>query len=74
MSQKPTNDSEKETVSQYGKNEIEKFVNTENPSYLQSEQQCYNDVLHINEESNTKNLITEDKYFPLPCEYASRKL
>ena len=38
MSQKPTNGSENETTSLYSKNEIEKFVNTENPSYLPSEQ------------------------------------
>ena len=56
-SQKPTDDSEKETTSQYSKYEIEKFVNTKNPSYLPSEQQCYNDVLHINEKINTENLI-----------------
>ena len=53
MSQKSTNDSEKETTNQYNKNEIKKFVNTENSSYLLSEQQCYNDVLQINKERNT---------------------
>ena len=25
--------------------------------------------MHINEESNTKNVITEDQYFPSPCKY-----
>ena len=69
MSQKPTNGSEKKTSSQYSKNEIDKFVSIENPGYLPSGQQCYNDVLHINEESSTKNVITECQYFSLPCEY-----
>ena len=68
MSQKLTNDSKKENTSQCNKNEIEKVVNSADPNYQPSKQQCYNDVLHINEESNNKNVLIEDQYFPLPYE------